>query len=162
MVRSDLAGVPMKGEELLRFFDPKLCIFDLKATTKDDALRDIVSLIAPPNSGTHQVVLDMLHNREQLGSTGVVKGVAFPHGRSLAVSKLMAIFARSNRGVAFDSMDGEPTHLFFVLLAPPQDRANLYLPALGRLVETVQDDVLRDRLMKAASYEEFAAVFREG
>ena len=152
----------MTGEELLRFFDPKLCLFDLKATKKDEALREIVSLVAPPEARTHQVVLDMLRNREHLGSTGVVKGVAFPHGRSLAVSKLMAIFARSDRGVAFDSMDGEPTHLFFVLLAPPQDRANQYLPALGRLVETVQDDTLRDRLAKASSFEEFASVFREG
>lgn len=160
MSRSDLAGVPMKGEELLRFFDPKLCIFDLKATSKDDVLDEIVTRIAPPGSRTHQVVLDMLHNREQLGSTGVVKGVAFPHGRSLAVSKLMAVFARSESGVNFDSMDGEPTHLFFVLLAPPQDRANQYLPALGRLVETVQDDSLRDRLTKATNFEEFAAVIR--
>jgi mannitol/fructose-specific phosphotransferase system IIA component (Ntr-type) len=74
----------------------------------------------------------------------------------------MAIFARSRNGVGFDSMDGEPTHLFFVLLAPPQDRANQYLPALGRLVEIVQDDVLRDRLMNVTTFEEFAAVIREG
>jgi PTS system nitrogen regulatory IIA component len=151
----------MKGEELLRFFDPKLCAFELRATAKEAALHEIVGMIAPEGSRTHAIVLDMLHNRESLGSTAVVKGVAFPHGRSLAVSRLMALFARSTAGVAFDSMDGEPTHLFFVLLAPPQDRANLYLPALGRLVETVQDDILRDRLMKVANFEEFAAVIRE-
>lgn len=152
----------MQGSELLRFFDPKQCIFDLSGTTKDQVLEQIVELVASPGSTSHAVVLDMLRNREQLGSTGVVKGVAFPHGRSLAVTKLMAIFARSQNGVVFDSMDGEPTHLFFVLLAPPQDRANQYLPALGRLVETVQDDVLRDRLMNVTTFEEFAAVIREG
>ena len=58
-------------------------------------------------------------------------------------------------------MDGEPTHLFFVLLAPPQDRANRYLPALGKLVETIQDDTLRDRLMTVTTFPEFAAVFQE-
>lgn len=152
----------MKGEELLRFFDPKVCLFDLKATSKNAALEEIVSLVAPRDAPNHQVILDMLRNREQLGSTGVVKGVAFPHGRSLAVSKLMAVFARSVKGVRFDSMDGEPTHLFFVLLAPPQDRANQYLPALGRIVETVQDDTLRDRLLQVISFDEFAAVIREG
>jgi mannitol/fructose-specific phosphotransferase system IIA component (Ntr-type) len=152
----------MQGSELLRFFDPKQCIFELVATTREQVLEEVVDRIALPGSNTHAVVLDMLRNREQLGSTAVVKGVAFPHGRSLAVSKLMAIFARSTRGVVFDSMDGEPTHLFFVLLAPPQDRANQYLPALGRLVETVQDDTLRDRLMKVGNFEEFAAVIQEG
>jgi len=152
----------MKGEELLRFFDPSRCILDLKATTKSEVLQEIIDRIAPAGSSTNQMLLDMLHNREHLGSTGVVQGVAFPHGRSLAISKLIAVFARSAGGVPFDSMDGAPTHLFFVLLAPPQDRANQYLPALGRIVETVQDDALRARLMQVETYEEFAAVIREG
>lgn len=152
----------MKGEELLRFFDPVRCIFDLQATTKDAALQEIVDQIAPAGSSTNQMLLDMLRNREQLGSTGVVQGVAFPHGRSLAISRLLAVFARSQAGIAYDSMDGAPTHLFFALLAPPQDRANQYLPALGRIVETVQDDALRARLMLVKNFDEFAAVIREG
>jgi PTS system nitrogen regulatory IIA component len=152
----------MKGEELLRFFDPKRCIFDLHSTTKEQVLQQIVDRMAPPGSSTNQMLMDMLHNREQLGSTGVVQGVAFPHGRSLAVTRLMAVFARSAAGVPFDSMDGAPTHLFFALLAPPQDRANQYLPALGRIVETVQDDALRARLMQVSTFDEFAAVIREG
>jgi mannitol/fructose-specific phosphotransferase system IIA component (Ntr-type) len=104
----------------------------------------------------------MLRNREALGSTAVGNGIAFPHGRSLAVSRLMAIFARSKKGIPFDSLDGEPTHLFFVLLAPPQDRSNQYLPALGKIIETVRKDELRDRLMKVENFDEFAQVLREG
>lgn len=152
----------MKGVELLGFFDPKSCLFDLRSTSKDAVLEEIVGLVAPPNSRNYPVILEMLRNREAFGSTAVVKGVAFPHGRSLAVTRLMAVFARSKKGVAFDSIDGEPTHLFFALLAPPQDRSNQYLPALGRLIETVQDDRLRDRLMKLETFEEFAAAIREG
>lgn len=151
----------MKGEELLGLFNPRLCLFDLKARDKQAVLEEIVTMVAPAGTRGHQVILEMLHNRESLGSTAVGKGVAFPHGRSLAVSKLMAVFARSQAGVDFDSMDGEPTHLFFVLLAPPQDRANQYLRALGRLIERVEDDAIRDRLMKVASFEEFAPVIRE-
>lgn len=152
----------MKGVELLGFFDPKFCLFELHGTNKDAVLEEIVGLVAPPDSRHHPVILEMLRNREALGSTAVVKGVAFPHGRSLAVTRLMAIFARSTKGVSFDSIDGEPTHLFFALLAPPQDRSNQYLPALGRLIETVQDDTLRDRLLKVGTFEEFAAAIREG
>ena len=144
----------MKIEELLGFFDSKFCAFDLKAKTKDAVLEELVDLVAPegPNSN-RQVILDMLRNREALGSTSVGKGIAFPHGRSLAVSRLTAIFGRSERGVEFDSQDGEPTYLFFVLLAPPQDRANQYLPALGKIIETVKEDALRERLMQVKDFE---------
>jgi len=153
----------MKVEELLGFFDRRLCIFDLKGRTKDEALAEIVDRLAPGDKGSNRkIILEMLRNREALGSTAVGKGVAFPHGRSLAVSRLMAIFARSSRGVDFDSIDGEPTHLFFVLLAPPQDRANQYLPALGRIIETVRDEALRERLMAVTDFDGFAAVMREG
>lgn len=151
----------MKGNELLRLFDSKLSMIELQSKSKHDVLEEIVGYIAPAGSRNNSLILDMLRNREQLGSTAVVKGVAFPHGRSLAVSKLMVVFARHRAGVDFKSMDGEPTHLFFVLLAPPQDRANQYLPALGKLVETIQDDVLRDRLMTVTTFTEFAAVFDE-
>ncbi len=152
----------MKVDELLGFFDPKLCIFDLQADSKDEALEKIVDLVAPePESRNRQVILEMLRNREQLGSTAVGKGVAFPHGRSLAVSKLMAIFARSEKGVAFDSLDGEPTYLFFALLAPPQDQANLYLPALGKIIELVREDAAREKLMQVTDFDAFAAAIRE-
>lgn len=153
----------MKVDDLLSFFDPKLCIFELRAQTKDEVLNEIVDLIAPEkDSNNHHVILDMLRNREALGSTAVGKGIAFPHGRSLAVSRLMAIFARSRQGIGFDAIDGEPTHIFFALLAPPQDRSNLYLPALGKIIEIVRDDAIRDKLMQVSNFEEFTAIFREG
>lgn len=153
----------MKIEELLGFFDPKLCAFNLQGRTKDDALEEIVDLIAPDGENSNRrVILDMLRNREALGSTAVGKGIAFPHGRSLAVSRLTAIFGRSEHGVAFDSLDGEPTYLFFVLLAPPQDRANQYLPALGKIIESVRDDTLRERLMQVQDFDTFVAVMKKG
>jgi mannitol/fructose-specific phosphotransferase system IIA component (Ntr-type) len=153
----------MKIEELLGFFDPKLCAFHLQARTKDDALEEIVDLIAPDGENSNRrVILDMLRNREALGSTAVGKGIAFPHGRSLAVSRLTAIFGRSEPGVAFDALDGEPTYLFFVLLAPPQDRANQYLPALGKIIESVRDDALRERLMQVQDFDTFVAVMKKG
>jgi mannitol/fructose-specific phosphotransferase system IIA component (Ntr-type) len=153
----------MKVDDLLNFFDPKLCIFDLKAQSKDEVLEEIVDLIAPePDSPNRQIILDMLRNRESLGSTAVGKGIAFPHGRSLAVTKLMAVFARSSKGIPFESLDGEPTHLFFALLAPPQDRSNQYLPALGKIIELVRDDAMREKLMQVSNFDEFTAVIREG
>lgn len=153
----------MTVDELLDFFDPSLCIFDLKARTREDVLEEIVDLVAPePESSNRRIILDMLRNREALGSTAVGKGIAFPHGRSLAVSRLMAIFARSQQGISFESLDGEPTYLFFALLAPPQDRSNQYLPALGKIIELVRDDSMREKLMQVADFEAFSAAMREG
>lgn len=152
----------MKIEELLSFFDPKLCAFNLRARSKDAALEEIVDLLAPRGAGNRKIILEMLRNREAIGSTAVGKGIAFPHGRSLAVSRLTALFARSEAGVDFDSLDGEPTYLFFVLLAPPQDRSNQYLPALGKIIETVKEEPLRERLMQVDGFAAFAQVMREG
>jgi len=153
----------MNVEELLGFFDPQLCVCDLKATTKEEFFDEIVNLLVPePESTNRRVILDMLKNREALGSTAVGNGIAFPHGRSLAVSRLMAIFARSETGIPFDSLDGKPTNLFFVLLAPPQDRSNQYLPALGKIIEAVRKDALREKLLKVSDFDEFASVLREG
>ena len=148
----------MSGAELLQLFEPAHCTFALRATQRDAALQEILGLVVPAGSPPHQVLVEMLRKREAFGSTAAVKGVALPHGRSLAVNRLTGIFARSRPGVAFGAADGEPTHLFFVLLAPPHERAHPYLPALGRIVEILQDDDSRQRLLDADGFDAFAAV----
>lgn len=148
----------MLGAELLQLFEPGRCTFALRATQKDAALQEILGLVTPEGSPQHQALVEMLRRREAFGTTAAVKGVALPHGRSLAVNRLTGIFARSRPGVAFGAADGELTHLFFVLLAPPHERAYPYLPALGRIVEILQDDDLRQRLFDADDFESFAAV----
>lgn len=152
----------MMGEELLRLFDPSRCTFDLRATGKDAALQEILGLVAPVGSPQHQTLVDLLRKREAQATTAAVKGVALPHGRSLAVNRLTGIFARSRGGIDFGAADREPTFVFFVLLAPPHERAHPYLPALARIVEILQDDDLRRRLFAADRFGEFAAVIAAG
>ena len=96
----------------------------------------------------------MLMNRESLGSTAIGKGVAFPHGRSLAIQELTVLFARSEKGVDFDALDKKPTHLFFLIIAPPQDKENLYLQVLGHLVELIKSAPLRKKLIAAKTFDE--------
>jgi PTS system nitrogen regulatory IIA component len=146
------------GEDLLRLFDPNHCTFGLRSTQKDAALQEILALVAPPGSPHHQSLVEMLRKREAMGTTAALKGIALPHGRSLAVNRLTGLFARSSGGVAFGAADGLPTHVFFVLLSPPHDGG--YLPALGRIVEVLQNDALRHRLFGVESYADFAAVLR--
>jgi nitrogen PTS system EIIA component len=145
----------MKPNELAEFFHESLCIFDLKASDERGALTEMVSCIGDNlRFKDKDLLLDMLINRESLGSTAIGKGVAFPHGRSLAIQELTVLFARSTAGVDFNALDSKPTHLFFLIIAPPQDKENLYLQVLGHLVELIKSAALRKKLMEVTTFSE--------
>lgn len=148
--------------DMLKHTSPALFLPDLQATDKLSALEEMVSgLIAGTPITNRETILKMLQSREQLGSTAVGPGVAFPHGRTLAVQQLTVLIARSRSGVPFDSIDGDPTHLFFVLIAPPHDSGNQYIRSLAVLTENLQSVELRDRLLSAAGYEDFCQALEE-
>ena len=148
----------MIPRELAEFFQEPLCIFDLESTDKRGAMGEMVSCISKGLRFKDQdLLLDMLMNRESLGSTAIGKGVAFPHGRSLAIQELTILFARSVNGVDFDALDKKPTHLFFLTIAPPQDKENLYLQVLGHLVELIKSATLRRKLIAATNFAELLA-----
>ncbi|MBD3222823.1 PTS sugar transporter subunit IIA [bacterium] len=143
--------------DVLKHTSPDLFLPDLQATDKPGVLVELVQgLVAgSPTISKQDAVLQMLESREALGSTAVGPGVAFPHGRTLAVQKLTVLIARSKAGVDFDSVDGEKTHLFFVLIAPPQDSGHKYIKSLAALTDRLQDDALRQRLMEADDFDAF-------
>lgn len=153
----------MNIAEVLQHTSPDLFIPDLKASDKPAALEEFVDgLVAGSSEITRkEAILQMLQSREDLGSTAVGPGVAFPHGRTLAVQKLTILIARSRQGVAFESIDGLPTHLFFVLIAPPQDSGQRYIKSLAALTERLQDETLREKLAAAADYAAFCAALQE-
>lgn len=151
----------MKPQELAEYFQESLCIFDLKAKDKRGALAEMVACISRECNLKHRdIILEMLLNRESLGSTALGKGVAFPHGRTLAIQELTLLFARSPQGVDFDSLDKKPTYLFFLTIAPPQDKDNLYLQVLGSLVELIRNAGKRKKLMQVSNYEELVDIVR--
>jgi PTS system nitrogen regulatory IIA component len=141
----------MTSQELASYFKESLCVFDLKAASKREALAELVEAVCDDRDiRDRELILEMLLNRESLGSTAIGKGVAFPHGRTLAVRDLSIAFGRSVAGVDFDSVDKEPTHVFFLIIAPPQDRDNVYLQVLGRIVDLIKDDAAREQIMGVA------------
>ena len=145
----------MKPQELAEFFQESLCVFDLKATDKRGAMTEMVECLGEKlHFKDKDLLFEMLMTRESLGSTAIGKGVAFPHGRSLAIQELSVLFARSAEGVQFDALDKKPTHLFFLIIAPPQDKENLYLQVLGHLVELIKSSALRKRLMEVNTFAE--------
>ena len=149
--------------EVLQHTSPELFLPELEAGDKAEVLIELVAgLVAGSPTITKQdAVLQMLESREALGSTAVGPGVAFPHGRTLAVQRLTVLIARSTKGVDFDSANGEKTQLFFVLIAPPQDSGHKYIKSLAALTEKLQDDSLRETLLAAADYESFCTALKE-
>lgn len=147
---------------LLDFFEDDLFIPELKGTTKTEALKEIVEkLTAAARIKDGEILERMLHQREQLGSTGIGRGVAVPHGRSLAIERLTVVFGRSAAGIDYDAMDGKPVHLVFLTVAPPQERSNLYLPVLGKIVEMVKSARVRKQLLSATSFAEISGIISE-
>lgn len=152
----------MTAEQFLSYFSHDRFIAELRARSKDGVLTELSRVLAEDGDIRDPgLLLEMIRRRESLGSTGVGKGVAIPHGRSTAATQTKVVFARSTKGIDFDAMDGEPCQLFFLIVAPYEDRRQEYLPLLGKIVETVGDDATRQKLIEADSFQGFQSVVRE-
>ena len=152
----------MKKKEFLANFDSALFVPDFKASTKNGALETLVDfLFEKGRINNRQAVLNTILERERLGSTGLEKGVAIPHSRSTMVDRLTVLFGRFADGLEFEARDGKPVYFVFLILAPPQDVGNQYLPFLGKLVEVIKEKKNRDSLKKVATFGEFMAVMEE-
>lgn len=126
------------------------CILpDLRSTAKLDLLDELADQLARQNAGVSKdSLMKVLVDRERLASTAIGEGVAIPHGKLDAVGKLIACVGRAREGVDFDSMDGRPTHLFFVLVAP-ENSTGVHLKALARISRLFKDPEFRSRLLAA-------------
>ncbi|UCF04255.1 MAG: PTS sugar transporter subunit IIA [bacterium] len=137
----------MEANELVSFFEEDLCLFHLRSRKKTSALQEMVRHLALARRiSDERFIMEMLKNRESLGSTGLGNGVAFPHGKSLAIKRLTVLFAKSSSGVDFDSLDGKPTRIFFLILAPSDRGAETYLSLLSNLIGIVQNQSLLKKL----------------
>jgi PTS system nitrogen regulatory IIA component len=125
---------------------------DLTATSKDEALTELAELIASKEGLDEDTIVGVLREREKLGSTGIGDGIAIPHGKLKGLKKLVASFGRSKKGIDFQSIDGKPTHLFFLLMAP-ENTAGVHLKALARISRLLKDKKFRESLLDASNTE---------
>lgn len=124
-------------------------ILDLASRTKDDALVEMASALSRQEAALDEDRLfQVLLEREKLQSTGIGEGVAIPHGRMPGLGRLVATFARSREGVDFESIDGQSTHLFFLLVVP-EHSGGQHLKALARISRFFRDAAFRERLLTA-------------
>jgi len=136
----------------------KAVILDLESTDKDGALVEMANALASTESSLDSgKLISVLRERENLQSTGMGEGVAIPHGRIAHLNQLMVSFARSRKGVDFDSIDGQPTNLFFVLVVP-ESSGGQHLKALARISRFLRDETFRESLLEAETCEEIVQV----
>lgn len=137
------------------------CVVDMKARTKKEALRELSEVLAGSVKGLDGAgLLDMLLEREKLGTTAMGDGIAIPHARIEALDRLLASFGRSRQGVDFDSVDGKPTHLFFLLVAPGRE-GSAHLLTLARLSRMLSSPEFRSKLLDVESNDDFFRVLEE-
>jgi len=146
--------------QLREFFSEDAINLDLKSTTKDDALRELVGLLTLDEK-SEAMLFKMLKRRETLGSTGIGQNIAIPHCRSLVVSKLRVAFARKKDGIDFGAIDGKPVHYFFLIVAPPLEVSNQYLPVLGKIAQFAKEPDVPEKLAKLATPKEFLKLLEE-
>jgi nitrogen PTS system EIIA component len=146
--------------ELREFFDREAVSLDVRGDTKDDILRELIALLALDEK-SEGILFKMLKRRENLGSTGIGRGIAIPHCRSLVVNKLRVAFGRKPAGVEYNAIDNQPVHYFFLIVAPPLEVSNQYLPVLGKLAQFAKDPEITTRLAGLDSADQFLALLEE-
>lgn len=146
---------------ITEFLKPEAVIAELSSATKADVLKELASALAlaAPQvpAGRLWSVLD---EREKIGSTGMEKGVAIPHGRLPELAALVACFGVSRAGVDFEARDGRPSQFFFALVAP-ENSAGVHLKALSKISRLFRSDALREALLTAKSASEIYALIEQ-
>lgn len=142
------------------FFTAEVVKLNLKAETKDDILKEMVGLLGV-DERSEGILFKTLKRRENLGSTGIGNGVAIPHCRSLVANRLRLAYGRKSAGVEFESIDDEPVHHFFLIIAPPLEVSNQYLPVLGKIAQFAKDAAIPGLLGDIETAGEFLVLLDE-
>ncbi|MDH3852378.1 MAG: PTS sugar transporter subunit IIA [Deltaproteobacteria bacterium] len=147
--------------KILDILDKECIIPELRSRTKREVLEELTGALLNFKANLDkEALVEVLLERERLGSTGIGDGIAIPHGKVQDLDELVLSFGRSSQGIEFDSMDGRPTHLFFLLIAP-ENSAGIHLRALAKISRLLKSSNFRQRLLEAGTEEELFQVIQE-
>ena len=142
---------------LLDILSAESTIVDLKGESKEDIIAELVNSLPVGDAITdREQVLQAVLDREKIMSTGIGDGIAIPHGKSAAVTELVAAMGTQRRGVDFDALDGEPAFVFFLLVSPA-NVSGPHIKALARISRLLKNDEFKKKLIEADSAEEIIA-----
>ena len=147
--------------KIVEFLNEKAITANLKSTTKEGVLSELVDVLAKAEGFRNRdELVKVLLNRENLGSTGIGQGVGIPHAKTDVVKKLVAAFGLCPQGVNFDALDGDPVYIFFLLVAP-EDSAGPHLKALARISRLLKDKYFRESLKSLTDEKAILKLIRE-
>ncbi len=140
---------------------PEVIKVPLVSRNKDEVLKELVEILAKAGKISNlERALDAIKKREDMGSTGLEEGIAVPHAKTDTVDKLTMAIGISPEGVEFDALDGKPSHIFFLMLAPP-DQSGPHIQALAEIARMARSKAFINALKNAKSSEEVLNLFKE-
>ncbi len=146
--------------KILDVLKKETIIADLKAGDKKGIIEELVAPTALVADVNQAELVKVLMEREKLGSTGIGGGIGIPHGKMKNLDSLLLSFGLSHKGVDFESMDGQPTHIFFLLITP-ENSTGLHLKLLAQISKILKNDPFKERLMNAADGDEIYRIIAE-
>lgn len=146
--------------KLLDILDKDSIEADIKSKGKKEVIKELAQMVSDREGMDLDDLVTVLEEREKLGSTAIGDGVAIPHGKIKGLDQLVASFGRSVKGVDFESIDGKPTYIFFLLVAP-ENTAGIHLKALARISRLLKDKKFRENLLKAKTADELYEIIKE-
>jgi len=147
--------------KIMDYLNEEWVIPDLKGADKASVLKELSSVLVNPCQVTSvEELLQVLLDRERLGSTGIGEGIAIPHGRLKKLKRFFIVFGRSLKGIDFDSIDRKPSQLFFLVMAPENSAVD-NLKLLSRMVTLLKEPSFKKRLTEAPSRKELFQIISE-
>lgn len=146
--------------KILDVLQKEAILDDLKSKDKKGVLDELVAPVARIAEVNHENLVRVLMDRERLGSTGIGGGIGIPHGKLKDLDSLVLGFGLSRKGVDFESMDGRPTYIFFLLITP-ENSTGLHLKLLARISRILKNEPFRERLLNAADRDEILSIIQE-
>ena len=146
--------------KILDVLKKEATLSDLQAMDKKGVIEELVAPVAKLADIDQKKLISVLMEREQLGSTGIGGGIGIPHGKLSGLDSLLLSFGLSRKGVDFESMDGQPTHIFFLLITP-ENSTGLHLKLLAQISRILKNDPFKERLLNAVDSEDIINIIRE-
>jgi len=146
--------------KILDVLEEEAILVNLAARDKKGAIEELVAPVARISGIDDDVLVRVLLDRERLGSTGIGGGVGIPHGKLKDLDRLLLGFGLSRKGIDFESMDGRPTHIFF-LLVTPENSTGLHLKLLAQISRVLKNEAFKERLLAATRPDDVIDAIRE-
>lgn len=146
--------------KILDVMQKEAILYDLKSQNKKGILEELVVPLTGSTGLNSEDLVRVLMERERLGSTGIGGGIGIPHGKIKDLESLVLGFGLSRKGVDFESIDGDPTHIFFVLITP-EDSTGLHLKLLARISRILKNDHFKERLINAADRDDIFDIIKQ-